>query len=162
LTVRGFLAWVRALHPIEASLVHSLCSDQFCSLVFTLSNLYTIGCAYTRGFDNTWQRCTATSQQWPIPFALASLPFFLRLIQSVRRYLDSRSVNHLINVSLTAVFIKYPSTDYVCYNREVNTPLVSSPTCCIISGGIKMLVAEQALYCGVSSTVFTQCMRAHG
>ena len=72
--------------------------DQFCSLVFTLSNLYFFSCSYIVGFDrDPWRRC-AIPHGWGIQFALASLPLLARLVQSVRRWVDSRLVTHLINV----------------------------------------------------------------
>ena len=76
--------------------------DQFCSLVFTLSNLYLIGCAYTGGFDERWSKCLAT-KQWGVPFVLASLPFLSRFVQSIRRWADSKLVTHLINVHIIVI-----------------------------------------------------------
>ncbi|KZT23700.1 EXS-domain-containing protein [Neolentinus lepideus HHB14362 ss-1] len=70
--------------------------DQFCSLVFTLSNLYFVVCVYVRGFENPWGRCAA-SKNFGIPLVLAALPLFVRFVQSVKRWFDSRLVTHLIN-----------------------------------------------------------------
>ncbi|GJE94840.1 SPX and EXS domain-containing protein [Phanerochaete sordida] len=70
--------------------------DQFCSLVFTLSNLFFIGCAYAGGFDEHWTTCLVT-KDWGVPFVLASLPLLARFVQSIRRWVDSRLVTHLIN-----------------------------------------------------------------
>ncbi|EKM58004.1 uncharacterized protein PHACADRAFT_58738, partial [Phanerochaete carnosa HHB-10118-sp] len=80
--------------------------DQFCSLVFTLSNLYFVGCAYAGGFDEHWARCLGT-EEWGIPFVLASLPFLARLAQSIRRWVDSKLNTHLINGGKYAAGIIY-------------------------------------------------------
>ncbi|KAF8068754.1 EXS-domain-containing protein [Lyophyllum atratum] len=72
--------------------------DQFCSLVFTLSNFYLFGCVYARGFDSDWTKCgVSRSPQWAVSFVLASLPLFIRVVQSLKRYYDSGLVTHLIN-----------------------------------------------------------------
>lgn len=71
--------------------------DQFCSLVFTLSNLYFVACAYTRNFDSDWEQCTR-NRIWGVPFVLAILPFVVRLVQSIKRWFDSGLGTHLINV----------------------------------------------------------------
>lgn len=78
-------------------------SDQFCSLVFTLSNLYFIGCAYSGGFNDHWLQCIG-NRNWGVPFVLASLPLLVRLVQSVKRWVDSRLITHLINVSADGGF----------------------------------------------------------
>lgn len=72
--------------------------DQFCSMLFTLSNLYLFGCVYANGFSLDWRKCGGTSPQWPVSFVLTTLPFAIRVIQSVKRYTDSGLVTHLINV----------------------------------------------------------------
>ncbi|TRM63672.1 EXS family-domain-containing protein, partial [Schizophyllum amplum] len=71
--------------------------DQFCSLVFTLSNLYIIPCVYATGIDDGWRRCTANSKNWPVMFVVGTLPLLIRVVQSVKRYYDSRLVTHLVN-----------------------------------------------------------------
>ncbi len=73
--------------------------DQFCSLFFTLSNLYLFACVYARGFDDQWRRCGTSSPHWPAAFALGILPFVVRVVQSLRRYADSKLPTHLVNVS---------------------------------------------------------------
>ena len=83
-------------------------SDQFCSLVFTISNFYFLGCAYSGGFDAHWVKCM-TPARWGVPFVLASLPLLARLVQSIRRWADSKLVTHLINVSSTST-ISIPAT----------------------------------------------------
>lgn len=119
--------------PLESSLIRLLSahSDQFCSLIFTLSNLYFLGCVYAdaAGGDigtesnspdpankprfgfNEWRHCTTSkpgSVVWGVPIVLAMLPLFVRLVQSVKRWVDSRLLTHLINV-------RYPCWwDVVC------------------------------------------------
>ncbi|KAJ7485254.1 EXS family-domain-containing protein [Mycena latifolia] len=85
--------------------------DQFCSLVFTLSNLYLVVCLYVEGFNSNWRECGSRSRFWPLSFALAILPFLVRLIQSVKRYVDSGLDTHMINGG------KYLSgiIAYLCY-----------------------------------------------
>lgn len=73
-------------------------SDQLCSLVFTLSNLYMLACVYAEGFPDDWSTCTNQSKTWPVAFMLSALPFVIRLVQSIKRYADSGLVTHLINV----------------------------------------------------------------
>ncbi|RDB30619.1 SPX and EXS domain-containing protein 3 [Hypsizygus marmoreus] len=72
--------------------------DQFCSLIFSLSNLYAFACVYATNFDISWQdKCGVTSPRWPVAFVLASLPLLFRLLQSVKRWRDSGLITHLIN-----------------------------------------------------------------
>ncbi|KAH7913118.1 EXS-domain-containing protein [Hygrophoropsis aurantiaca] len=75
--------------------------DQFCSLVYTLSNLYFVGCFYTRYFPSPPSFATSaptpTNNNWGIYFVLGTLPFLARFVQSIRRYYDSRLSTHLIN-----------------------------------------------------------------
>ncbi|CAL1699593.1 unnamed protein product [Somion occarium] len=81
--------------------------DQFCSLVFTLSNLYFVACAYSGGLDVDWQRCTSKNQHWGVPFVLAALPLLVRTVQSIKRWFDSRLITHLINGGKYATGILY-------------------------------------------------------
>lgn len=67
--------------------------------MFTLSNLYFVGCAYAGEFNGAFERCDGLRSKWPITFVLSALPLFVRLVQSVKRYADSRLITHLINVS---------------------------------------------------------------
>ncbi|KAF7316200.1 Signal transduction protein [Mycena indigotica] len=85
--------------------------DQFCSLVFSLSNLYLVGCLYDDGFNSHWRQCGATSRLWPLSFFLAILPFLIRFVQSIKRYADSGVGTHLVNAG------KYFSgiIAYLCY-----------------------------------------------
>ncbi|CAA7264392.1 unnamed protein product [Cyclocybe aegerita] len=70
--------------------------DQFCSLIFTLSNIYTFICVYVHDFPGGLGKCS-TAHTWGIAFALAAIPLFIRLVQSIKRYVDSRLITHLIN-----------------------------------------------------------------
>jgi xenotropic and polytropic retrovirus receptor 1 len=79
-------------------------SDQFCSMVFVFSNLYFFGCVYAEGFTEDWQDCGLQTSNWAVVFILAILPFLVRSIQSIRRYLDSGLATHLINVSCQFLF----------------------------------------------------------
>ena len=64
-----------------------------------MSNLYFVGCVYSRGIDENWRQCTAgPGPRWGYTFLLAQLPLLVRLVQSVKRYADSGLVTHLINV----------------------------------------------------------------
>ncbi|KAJ7158187.1 EXS family protein/ERD1/XPR1/SYG1 family protein [Mycena crocata] len=85
--------------------------DQFCSLVFTLSNLPLIGCVYSQGLDADWRKCGNVSRFWPLSFVLGVLPFLVRLIQSIKRYADSRLTTHLINAGKYGAGI----VSYLCY-----------------------------------------------
>lgn len=72
--------------------------DQFCSLVFTLQGLFTLGCIYANDFSPDWQhQCGLGSPHWPAALVLAISPFVLRLVQSIKRYADSGLITHLIN-----------------------------------------------------------------
>ncbi|KAF9262261.1 EXS-domain-containing protein, partial [Marasmius fiardii PR-910] len=85
--------------------------DQVTSLAFPLGNMYLLVCSYTIGLEQ-WRQCGSQSKTgWPVAFALASLPSFLRMVQSVRRYADSRLYTHLINGGKYGMGIVY----YFCY-----------------------------------------------
>jgi len=81
--------------------------DQFSSLIFTLSNLPFVVCAYVEHFDHSLTRCTSSSRIWPLQFILAALPLLVRLVQSVKRYADSDSrwLAHLVNAGKYGVGI---------------------------------------------------------
>ncbi|KAJ7666139.1 EXS-domain-containing protein [Mycena polygramma] len=85
--------------------------DQFCSLVFTLSNLDLVVCLYVDGFSSSWRKCSSSSKLWPLSSTLAILPFLVRLIQSIKRYADSGLNTHLINGGKYGAGI----VAYVCY-----------------------------------------------
>lgn len=88
---------VSGVHPVE--FIDFWMGDQFCSLGFTLSNLYFTSCAYAYNFPSTvWEQCGTQSQVgWSMSFVLTMLPLLARMIQSVRRYYDSDLSIHLIN-----------------------------------------------------------------
>ncbi|THH12162.1 hypothetical protein EW145_g196 [Phellinidium pouzarii] len=86
--------------------------DQFCSLMFTLSNIYFFGCAYEQKWHNVWTTCNQ-SKHWGIPFALGILPLVVRAVQSVKRYIDSRLYTHLINGGKYCSSIIYYAFYYV-------------------------------------------------
>ncbi|VDB96024.1 unnamed protein product [Peniophora sp. CBMAI 1063] len=71
--------------------------DQFCSLVFFLGNIYYVGCAYHIGFDEHTAATCSRPALWGVPFLIGSLPLLARLVQSIRRYVDSGLYTHLIN-----------------------------------------------------------------
>ncbi|OAX34317.1 EXS-domain-containing protein, partial [Rhizopogon vinicolor AM-OR11-026] len=84
--------------------------DQLCSLVYSFSNLYFIGCLYTRYFPNAWTTC-GSENNWRPYFVLATLPFMVRFLQSLRRYGGSKLPTHLINAGKYGMGIVY----YLCY-----------------------------------------------
>ncbi|KAL1741799.1 EXS family-domain-containing protein, partial [Schizophyllum fasciatum] len=72
--------------------------DQICSLVFSLSNVYVVPCIYATDFDEDWrEHCMAESSEWPVLFAIGTIPFFVRAIQSTKRYFDTGKVIQLAN-----------------------------------------------------------------
>ncbi|KDN50194.1 hypothetical protein RSAG8_01530, partial [Rhizoctonia solani AG-8 WAC10335] len=70
--------------------------DQFCSLVYTMGNLYFLVCAYADKWHRIEQRCQL-GPHWSIPLVLTALPSWIRLVQCIRRYIDSKNRIHLIN-----------------------------------------------------------------
>ncbi|KZT04539.1 EXS-domain-containing protein [Laetiporus sulphureus 93-53] len=85
--------------------------DQFCSLVFTLGDLWFVGCAYSHALKN-WRICT-TGANWAPMFAIAVLPFFVRFVQSIRRWADSKQLMHLVNAGKYGTGIIYYLTYYL-------------------------------------------------
>ncbi|KAG9313638.1 EXS family protein/ERD1/XPR1/SYG1 family protein [Chiua virens] len=118
--------------------------DQFCSLVYSLSNVFFIGCFYTSSFSNFYSRLSTpqltsfpatkspienafqglvssaydphVQDVWPLCgvgrnwgwyFVLATSPFMVRFVQSVRRYRDSKLPTHLINAGKYGIGIIY-------------------------------------------------------
>lgn len=69
--------------------------DQYCSLAYTLSSLYFMGCTYKSSFKISWGTCDPPL--WEFPWMLSSLPSFIRLVQCIRRYFDSGQYSHLVN-----------------------------------------------------------------
>ncbi|KAI9568027.1 EXS-domain-containing protein [Boletus coccyginus] len=103
--------------------------DQLCSLVYSLSNLYFVGCFYIRfansapaydfQVEEAWSTCTV-AQNWRWYYFLGMLPFLARFLQSLRRYWDSNHPVHLINAGKYAMAI----ICYLCYCywRHQNAP----------------------------------------
>ncbi|KAG6377203.1 EXS family-domain-containing protein [Boletus reticuloceps] len=83
--------------------------DQFCSLVYPLCSLFFVGCFYTRynllssahdpRAQEAMNSCGIT-QNWGWYYFLGMLPFLVRVVQSVRRYRDSKLVGQLVNVGI--------------------------------------------------------------
>jgi len=71
--------------------------DQFCSLVYTTTNLYFFSCSYITNFNNPWKECVPRPNNWVYYWLLAALPNLIRLVQSIKRYVDSKLYTHLIN-----------------------------------------------------------------
>ena len=93
-------------------------SDQFCSLVYSLSNLYFVVCAYSGDFDSSWARCSRP-KPWGIPLILGILPFIARLVQSIKRWYDSGLETHLINVMYPPRHGLCPTCLISCAGREI-------------------------------------------
>ncbi|KAG6377931.1 EXS family-domain-containing protein [Boletus reticuloceps] len=81
--------------------------DQFCSLTYSISNLYFVGCFYTRygsgssahdpRAQEAWSTCGSTSTANWGWYCLGMLPYFARFVQSLRRYRDSKLPGQLVN-----------------------------------------------------------------
>jgi hypothetical protein len=108
--------------------------DQFCSLVFTLSNLNLVVCLYVEGFNSNWRNC-GSSRYWPLSFFFAILPFLCRVLQSFKRYADSGLNTHLINARF---ILPLPRRDVDQFCRRVNTEPASLAICVISSGDTKV------------------------
>ncbi|KAJ2684438.1 Xenotropic and polytropic retrovirus receptor 1, partial [Coemansia spiralis] len=77
--------------------------DELCSLSYTLSTMLLLGCAGSNGWSDLDAVCNTT--HWWSNAALLMLPNMLRLLQCIRRYLDSGDAfPHLANGA------KYSST----------------------------------------------------
>ena len=97
--VRRFLDGVRLLHPYYTDLRSPRSSDQISSLIFSLSNVYVIPCIYATEFDDDWrERCMAESSEWPVLFAIGTIPLFIRAVQCAKRYFDTGKLIQLANV----------------------------------------------------------------
>ena len=72
---------------------------------------------------NEWRHCTTSkpgSGVWGVPITLAMLPLFVRLVQSVKRWVDSRLLTHLINVRYCCWWLCCAGADsQVMLGREV-------------------------------------------
>ena len=78
--------------------------DQLCSMTFTLSHFATFFCSYDHRFQgelptNLNVTCGTVTNMWGVELVLLCLPQAFRLIQSVKRYVDSPIYLHLVNVS---------------------------------------------------------------
>ncbi|CAE6422639.1 unnamed protein product [Rhizoctonia solani] len=86
--------------------------DQLCSLVYTMSNLYFLVCAYVDHWNRIEERCQL-EQHWTIPLVLSTIPFIIRFVQCIRRYFDSKQTHHLVNGVKYVASIIYYVTYYV-------------------------------------------------
>ncbi|KAG8214697.1 EXS family-domain-containing protein [Butyriboletus roseoflavus] len=115
----------------EAEFADIWLGDQFCSLAYSLSNLYFVGCFYTQfsisllssayapHAQEAWLRC-GSAQNWGWYYVLGMLPFMIRCVQSLRRYWDSRLPSQLINAGKYAMgMISY---FFYCYWRYRMSP----------------------------------------
>ena len=74
-------------------------SDQFCSLAFSFSSLWTLGCSVRNNWAaDSYDKC-GVSHHWQTPLVLSCVPALMRLLQCVKRYVDSGLRIHMINVS---------------------------------------------------------------
>ncbi|KIK38861.1 hypothetical protein CY34DRAFT_90270 [Suillus luteus UH-Slu-Lm8-n1] len=112
-------------------------TDFWLGLAYSLTNFYFVGCFYSRYFpyipshhntsslmprdtsiwsahdpavQDAWTTC-GTALNWGSYFVLAMIPFAVRLLQSLRRYKDSKLPTHLINAGKYGMGIVY----YFCY-----------------------------------------------
>jgi hypothetical protein len=88
-------------------------------------------CAYVDGWHHIEERCQL-GPHWTIPLVLTALPSFIRLVQCVRRWVDSKNYIHLVNVSLLCISGER-GIDVRSY-REENTQRVSSAMLHILRG----------------------------
>jgi hypothetical protein len=101
--------------------------DQFCSLVYSLSNLYFVGCFYARFANSasayssqvTWSTCSV-AQNWGWYYLLGMLPFMVRFMQSLRQYRDSKHPIQLINAGKYVMAMIYHLC--YCYWRHQDAP----------------------------------------
>lgn len=70
--------------------------DQLCSMVYTLSHFYFMGCVYSTHWDSPLTKCNLANN-WIAGIVLTSIPSFIRFIQCLKRYADSKNYIHLIN-----------------------------------------------------------------
>lgn len=132
---------------------HLLLSDQFCSLIFTMSNLYFVGCVYSRGIDENWRQCTAgPGPRWGYTFLLAQLPLLVRLVQSVKRYADSGLVTHLINVCPFDAALQ-PTIELTIGHRVASTVPALSRIFSIICGVHKVSLLPWLSSAGLTDVV---------
>jgi hypothetical protein len=112
--------------PTHAVAFLGPCRDQICSLNFSLTNLYFIGCVYSTGFGPDWnQQCGTQGPHWGARVALSMAPFFCRFVQSLRRWYDSRLTAHLINVGNSRLLV--PDVDL--HVHRLHRPGNTRPVC---------------------------------
>ncbi|KAG8708269.1 hypothetical protein FRC09_001348 [Ceratobasidium sp. 395] len=90
--------------------------DQFCSLSYTMANMYFLVCAYTDHWHGIEERCQL-GVHWVIPFVLSALPSAIRIVQCIRRFVDSANLLHLVNAAKYAVTIAGYATYYLWRNH---------------------------------------------
>lgn len=136
-------------------------SDQFCSLVFTLSHLYFTFCAYAHNFpSDVFQRCgPQTHVGWSVQFALAVLPFVVRLVQSIRRYADSKLITHLINVSGICLSLAMRTDSWGIAVIRVGSTGVASYIISATSFGDTVVMANARLIYWPLIVICTRCWR---
>lgn len=123
--------------------------DQFCSLAFSLASLWTLGCS----IHNDWrlgssQKCGVT-HHWRGPLLLSCLPSFIRFLQCMKRYTDSRLGVHMINVRFITQSLTCSSD--VRTHRAENIYRVCCTIFSIISGGTMARKLEtNSSYCFAS------------
>ncbi|EIW72108.1 hypothetical protein TREMEDRAFT_70627 [Tremella mesenterica DSM 1558] len=71
-------------------------ADELNSLVFTMQDIYFLGCAYSRHWPPDVLNVCPVSKNWPSAI-LICIPALSRLIQCLKRYHDSKLRIHLIN-----------------------------------------------------------------
>ncbi|CAE6434665.1 unnamed protein product [Rhizoctonia solani] len=93
--------------------------DQFCSLVYTMSNMYFLICAYADHWERIEQRCQL-EQHWTVPLVLSTIPFIIRFVQCIRRYIDSKHRHHLTNAVKYVASIIYYLTYYIWRKNDMD------------------------------------------
>lgn len=87
-------------------------ADEMNSLVYSIQMIFFMGCAYNHDWPANTQQVCPTSRSWPYAL-LACIPPLIRLIQCLKRYIDSQLRIHLINAGkycssiLVACFFVY-------------------------------------------------------
>ncbi|BGP39991.1 Xenotropic and polytropic retrovirus receptor 1 [Rhodotorula kratochvilovae] len=93
--------------------------DELNSLYYSIYNLGFLYCTYSHGFGpNTFSVCS-TNKTWTTAI-LSCLPPFFRLGQSLRRYVDSDGILHLLNAGKYSVSIAYFFAYYGWRIHEAN------------------------------------------
>lgn len=71
-------------------------ADELNSLTYPIASIWFLGCAYNKGWNADIYAVCPSNQNW-VYGLLLSVPAFIRLIQSVKRWKDSGLKLHLIN-----------------------------------------------------------------